>query len=159
MLLKMKTVWVIILATAVLLLSACSPSTRLVQTTVTNTAIPSQQNLKTTMGDFIIVSVHLVDEVHESKAPDGNKFLLIGLVHPDLQKPVPGEFSLESFQTMILDSNNEIYILGNDGSQTFYSHMGGWIEDDFVIGFTVPLVETYTLYWTNNSPIPLKVEE
>ena len=32
-------------------------------------------------------------------------------------------------------------------------------EDEFVIGFTVfqPLPETYTLYWTGNSPFELKI--
>jgi hypothetical protein len=127
-------------------------------TSSTSTAYPL---LKTLMGDFIIVSARLVDEARESKAPSGQKFLLIGLARPGLKKLVMGEFSLESFQEMISDSPGEIYVLGNDDSQLFYSGMGGWLdgEDEFVMGFTVPFVETYTLYWTNNHPIRLDIEE
>lgn len=156
---KMKILWGIFAAITILFLTACSPSSGLVETEVVNTEIPAQQTLKTTLGDFLVVSARLVDEVPSGKAPDGNKFLLIGLTRPDRQKLIPGEFSLESFQTMMAASSGTIYISGEDGSQTFYSHMGGWIEEDFVIGFTVPLIKTYTLYWPDNAPIPLRIEE
>ena len=159
MMLKMRMACGVISAIAILFLSCCSPSSGLVETEVVNTAMPLQQNLKTTMGDFLVVSARLVDEVHDSKAPDGYKFLLIGLARPGLQKLVAGEFSLESFQAMMLEDSDKIYISGKDGSQTFYSQMGGWVEDDFVIGFTVPLIEAYTLYWPNNAPIPLNIEK
>ena len=155
----MKTVWVFISIIAILLLPSCGFVPGSAETEVVNTTVPSQQNLKTTMGDFVIVSARLVDEVHDSKAPDGYNFLLIGLVRPDLQKLVPGEFSLETFQATIMESHDEIYILGKNGSQTFYSQMGGWVDDDFVMGFTVPLGETYTFYWPDNAPIPLQIEE
>jgi hypothetical protein len=117
------------------------------------------------MGDFIVISTGLVDEVHGDKAPLGEKFLLIGLARPGLEKLVLGEFSFESFQNMISDSPDEIYVLGSDGSQTPYTGIGGWLDgeeefaDEFVMGFTVPLVETYTLYWTNNPPIRLNIKE
>jgi hypothetical protein len=122
----------------------------------TNTASPL---LKTSMGDFIIVSARLVDEVHGNKSPTGEKFLLVVLARPNLAKLIPGEFSLESFQNMINDGHDEIYILGNDGSRKFSTGMGGWVEEEFVMGFTVPLLETYTLYWPGNLPIPLDIEE
>jgi hypothetical protein len=118
--------------------------------------------LKTTMGDFIIVSTRLVDEAHGTVAPPGDKFLLMELARPGMEKLVLGEFPLESFQNLILDNRDDIYVLRNDGSQLFYSGMGGWFtEDEFVIGFTVfqPLPETYTLYWTDNPPIPLNIED
>lgn len=113
----------------------------------------------------MVVSERLVDEAHEDKAPSGYKFLLIGLAQPDLQKIVAGEFSFESFQSMASGSDGEIYVLGSDGSKTEYRGMGGWLDndepvaDDFVMGFLVPLAETYTLYWSNNPPIPLRIEQ
>jgi hypothetical protein len=128
-------------------------------TPITSTAYPL---LKTSMGDFIVISARLVDEVKGDKAPPGDKFLLIGLARPGLEKLVVGEFSLESFQNMILDNSGEIYILRNDGSKLLYRGMGGWLsEDEFVVGFGVslPLAKTYTLYWTNNPPIRLNIEE
>jgi hypothetical protein len=150
----MKTVWVFISAIAFLVLASCSPLSGPAETET----VPSQPALKTTMGDFVIISARLMDEVHEDQAPSGSKFLLIGLVQPDMQKLVPGEFSLEAFQTTIQESQNDIYISGKDGSQSYHSHMGGWIEEDFVIGFTVPIEESYTLHWTGNDPIPLDIE-
>ena len=159
--LSMKNVWIVISIIAILLVPACGSPASATETAAIPTATPAQQILKTTMGDFAIISARLVDEVHDSKAPDGYQFLLIGLVGPDLQKLVPGEFSLETFQGTVQKDQNEIYILGKDGSQTFYTQMGGWVDDamnDFVIGFTVPVGETYTLYWINNPPIPLNIE-
>jgi hypothetical protein len=153
-----KTVRVVLSTIAFLFLASCSPQAGSAETEVVSAPTPSQQTLKTSMGDFVIASARLVDEVHDSQAPQGQKFLLIELVQPDLQKLVPGEFSLEAFQATIQESQNDIFIQGKDGSQSFYSHMGGWVEDDFVIGFTVPMEETYTLHWTDNAPIPLNVE-
>jgi hypothetical protein len=121
--------------------------------------------LKTSMGDFAVVSARLVDTAHENKAPDGYKYLLIGLAQPDLQKIIAGKFSFEAFQSMALSSDNKIYILGSDGIQTPYNGMGGWLDDeeaiadDFVMGFLVPLADTYTLYWNDNPSIPLSIEK
>ena len=143
---------------AILLLASCSPQPGSAETEVVSTPTPSQQTLKTAMGDFVIDSVRLLDEVKDSQAPSGQKFLLIGLVDSNRQKLIPGEFSLESFQATIQESQSDIYIQGKDGSQSYYSHMGGWVEDDFVIGFTVPVEEAYTLYWPDNAPIALNVE-
>jgi hypothetical protein len=146
--------WIIITTIAAILLAACS-QTPAPQTKIESTATPSVLTLSTTMGDFVIVSTRLVDSVHDTQAPPGSKFLLIGLTKPDLKKLVLGEFSLEDFQKMINADHKNIFITGSDGSQSAYTQMGGWIEDDFVIGFTVPIVETYTLYWTGNPPILL----
>ncbi len=124
----MKTVWFVSSIIAILFLSACASPARATEIEVIPTSTPAQKVLKTTMGDFAIVSARLVDEVHDSKAPEGEQFLLIGLAQPDLQKLVPGEFSLETLQDTMLKSQNEIYVLGNDGSQTFYTKLGGWVE-------------------------------
>jgi hypothetical protein len=148
------TRWVIITVITAIVLAGCtqSPAT---ETKIESTATPSVQTLTTTMGDFVIVSTQLVDSVHDTQAPPGSKFLLIGLTKPDLKKLVVGEFSLEEFQKMINADHKNIFISGSDGSQSSYTQMGGWVEDDFLIGFTVPIVETYTLNWTGNLPIQL----
>jgi hypothetical protein len=168
----MKTKAIVLLLTIACLITACTPSSFLTATptiennevvsTPTSTAETEYPLLKTTMGDFIIVSVRLVDEARDTKAPPGDKFLLVELARPGMEKLVMGEFSLESFQEMVTDDRSEIYVMRDEGSQLFYSGMGGWLtEDEFVMGFTVfqPLPETYTLYWTGNSPVELTIEE
>jgi hypothetical protein len=171
----MKSIWLITLMIIVFLISSCNSlsSNSPISTTGETAAVDTPASivkttfplLKTSMGDFIVVSTRLVDEAHENKAPSGSTFLLIGLARPDLQKIVAGEFSFESFQSMASGSDTEIYILGSDGSKTDYGGMGGWLDnnepvaDDFVMGFLVPLAETYTLYWSNNTPILLSIEQ
>lgn len=106
------------------------------------------------MGDFVITSARLVDKVSDQKSRPGEEFLLVILAQPDLENLVPGEFSLEAFQKMIQDSNGQIYVSVKDGSR-FISTMAGWVQDEFTIGFTVPIVESYILNWPGNSPIEL----
>ena len=162
----MKTVWPIVVLIFALCLSACAtfspPEVETgISTMPAQSTEPEYPMFKTTMGDFIILSARLVDEVRDSKAPPGEKFLLLELARPDKKKLVMGEFSLESFQKMISDSSGEIYIMKDDGAQQFYTGMGGWInEEEFVMGFYIssPLPKTYTLYWTDNAPIPLNIE-
>lgn len=167
----MKTKGIIFLITIAFLLMGCTPSffntatlgiekTEVSATPISNTEL-TYPLVKTTMGDFIIVSARLVDEARDTKAPPGDKFLLLELARPGMEKLVMGEFSLESFQEMVTDDRSGVYVLRDDGSQLFFSGMGGWLNDDeFVMGFTVfqPLPETYTLYWTGNSPIELNIE-
>ena len=174
----MKTTGISILMTIAFLLSSCTPfsikslasakeeiitlNTPAISTETVSSPDTEYPLLKTTMGDFIIVSTRLVDEVRGSKAPPGDKFLLVGFARPGMEKLVMGEFPLEDFRNLIQDGRDEIYVLRDDGSQLFFSGMGGWLtEDDFVMGFTVfqPLPKSYTLYWTDNSPIPLDVED
>jgi hypothetical protein len=151
----MKTIWTAVLAAIVLCLSSCkAPAPTPVLDA--GTGLPL---LKTTMGDFIIVSARLVDEVHGDKPLAGEKFLLVSLARPGLVKLVPGEFSLEDFSAMVRDSGDEIYILGDNGTQTFSTGMGGWIEEEFVMGFRVAVLDKYTLYWPGNLPLDLDVEE
>jgi hypothetical protein len=168
----MKTKGIIFLLTIVLLLTACAPAftkpvtqtiegTEVIAATISSTEV-TYPLIKTAMGDFVIVSARLVDEVRDTKAPPGDKFLLVELARPGLEKLVMGEFSLESFQEMVANDKNGIHVLRDDGSQLFYSGMGGWLnEDEFVMGFTVfqPIPETFTLYWADNAPIELNIEE
>jgi hypothetical protein len=58
---------------------------------------------------------------------------------------------------MIQDSNGLIYVSGKDDTQ-FISTMAGWVQDEFTMGFTVPIEESYTLHWPENSPIELSLE-
>ena len=112
--------------------------------------------MKTSLGDFVIVSSRFVDEVHGEKPDSGEKILLIILSQPGLERLDPGTFSLEAFDKMAHDTSiGEIYILGDDGSKTI-STMGGWIADEFAMGFIMPAtVKTYTLFWQDNPPIDI----
>jgi hypothetical protein len=120
--------------------------------------------MHTTMGDFVVSSTRLVDQTKTDTAPDGYKFVLIGLEQSDGQKLVAGKFSFEAFQTMLQDGNGGVYILTADGTKVEYGGMGGWLDgdeevsDDFVFGFLVPVSESYTLYWMDNAPLSLSFE-
>jgi hypothetical protein len=119
----------------------------------------AQPLLKTEMGDFAIASARLVDEANGVTPQAGEKLLLVILTQPELTNLNPVDFSLEDFSNMTHASGTEIYIEGDDASRTI-STMGGWVGDEFAMGFRVPAdINTYTLYWTGNSPIPLQVEE
>jgi hypothetical protein len=122
------------------------------------TAEPSPPVLKTSMGEFLIGSVSVTDQVKDIEAPQGEQFLLISITYPDGTKPVAGEFSLEDFQAMINSGEGEIFVESDDGTKTMYTQMGGWLEDDFVFGYRVPLAGSYTLHWGGNDPIELDVE-
>jgi hypothetical protein len=154
MLSKTRTLWIVIFIVVALCLSSCNRLSPLTETSVAYIGTPSPQGLKTTIGDFLITSVRLVDEVHADKAQPGEKFLLVGLTQPGSERLVPGDFSLESFQNMIHDSNGQIYVLGDDDVPVI-STMAGWIQDEFVMGFRVPIADSYTLYWPGNSPLEL----
>ena len=141
-------------ALAVLLLAACGPAAE--------NAPAEPPLLKTSMGDFEIVSARLVDQVNDSVAPPGDKFLLLELASPDGEKLVIGEFSLEDFQRMTEAGGEELYIAGEDGAPRFHNGMAGWPDqDEFVIGFTIfaPLPKSYTLHWPGNDPVTLTIAE
>jgi hypothetical protein len=157
-----------VLAAIVLFIAACAPvsSTPLPAATGSNALQESTQGpesaqplLKTEQGDFVIASARLVDEANGVKPQAGEKLLLVILTQPDLTNLDPDNFSLEAFSNMTHAPGTEIYILGEDGSQTI-STMGGWVGNEFAMGFRVPVdVNTYALHWTGNSPISLHVEE
>jgi hypothetical protein len=165
-----KTNWTAILMTLALCLSACAPLASTPTSAATATAVVAATSggaatptpaaeagkplLKTALGDFVIASARLTDEVNGVKPQAGEKILLVILARPDQAKLDPTEFSLEAFSNMIHDtSQGEIYILGSDSSQTI-STMAGWVGDEFALGFRLPVTaETYTLYWPGNAPI------
>lgn len=140
--------------------SACKQS----ELTTEVLATPTMENnniqpiLKTSLGDLVIISAHFVDEVHGTKPNPGEKILLVILSQPGLEHLDPAGFSLEAFDKMTHDpSKDTIYILGSDGSRTI-STMGGWVDEDFAMGFTVPAdATTYTLFWPDNSPVDIVV--
>jgi len=122
------------------------------------TAEPSPRILKTFMGEFLIDSARVADQVKDIQAPEGEQFLLISFTFTDGTKPIAGEFSLEDFQAMINSGEGDVYVESDDGTNSMYTQMGGWLEDDFVIGFRVPVAESYTLHWGGNDPILLDVD-
>ena len=163
--LNMKSILNILVLVVLFSISACNaPSAATEEVKASET--PTQENivtqpvLKTSLGDFVIVSARFVDEVHGTKPSPGEKILLVILSQPGLEQLDPVTFSLEAFDKMIHDtSKGEIYILGSDGSKTI-STMAGWVDEEFAMGFIVPAAaETYTLYWLDNSPIDIVVEQ
>jgi hypothetical protein len=157
------------LALIMLFVAACAPASfsqlppvatepSELDTSASNTVV-AQPLLKTEQGDFVIASARLVDEANGVKPQAGEKLLLVILTQPDLTNLDPDNSSLEAFSNTTHAPGTEIYILGEDGSQTI-STMGGWVGEEFAMGFRVPVdVNTYTLHWTGNLPIPLHVEE
>jgi len=135
---------------------SCNPTSSIPVEVESITAEPLQQVLKTTMGDFLINSSRLVEEVNGQTSQAGEKFLLVILSDPNGENLVPGEFLLEDFQKMIQDSNGQIYVSG-EGDFQIISTMAGWVDDEFALGFRVPVVDSYTLSWLGNSPVLLNI--
>ena len=120
----------------------------------------NQSVLKTSMGDFRIVSARFVDEVNGAKPGPGEKILLVILSRPGTERMDPSTFPLEDFDKMTHDTTNgEIYILGDDGSRSI-STMGGWVNEEFAMGFRLPVsAKTYRLFWPGNTPIDIVAED
>lgn len=149
-----------------IVLSACAaglaiPPTPTVDIISTLVTLDSQNDpvrpvISTSMGDFVVVSSRFVDEAHGDKPKDGEKFLMLILSQPGKDKLDPASFSLEEFDKVVHDTSaGEIYILASDGSKTI-STMGGWLDDEFAMGFRVPAASgSFTLYWWDNDPIKL----
>ncbi|PKN88443.1 MAG: hypothetical protein CVU46_00730 [Chloroflexi bacterium HGW-Chloroflexi-8] len=154
----MKAFLSVVIAIFAIYSSSCAPKSTLPVNGEEKTTEPVQQVLKTTMGDFVINSTRLVDEVNNQQSQPEEKFLLVILTDPNGKNLVPGEFLLEDFQKMIQDSNGQIYVLG-EGDFQIISTMAGWVEDEFVLGFRVPIVDSYTLSWSGNSPIELNPKD
>jgi len=167
--LYMKFKLIIFVSAVLLSLSACmqpqtSPLATAEETKTLETPISGndigQPLVKTSIGDFVIVSARFVDEVHGEKPNPGEKILLVILSQPGLERLDPNTFSLEAFGNMTHDtSKGEIYILGDDGSKTI-STMGGWVDEEFAMGFKLPAkIKTYTLFWQDNPPIDIVPED
>jgi hypothetical protein len=164
----MKFIATIFVSVMLFSLSACmqpqTPSSAATEIESSSTPAPESNSaesvVKTSMGDFVIVSARFADEVNGTKPNPEEKILLVILSQPGVERLDPGIFSLEAFGNMTHDtSKGEIYILGDDGSRTI-STMGGWVNEDFAMGFSVPAtVKTYTLFWQDNPPIDIVVNE
>ena len=127
--------------------------------TETSASGDGQIVFKTTIGDFAITGSRFVAEANGTRPGPDEKLPLVFLARPGVEKLNPGEFSLEAFDQALRDlSQGEVHIAGDDGSYTICT-MGGWVEDDFAIGFRVPAsAKTYTLFWPGNDPIELSPE-
>lgn len=161
----MRTVSTIPLLIILLVLSACGPaSTALPVQTSTSAAAPpvlAAPRFTTSIGDFEIAAVRLMDEVNGTTAQPGAKILILILTQPGGERLDPATFSLEAFDQAIHDlSTGETHISGDDGSDTI-SSMAGWLEDgqgDFAIGFQVPESATqFTFIWPGNEAIKLTI--
>lgn len=154
----LKAVILLLTILGVITLAGCNAPAASPEDMPDATAEPSTRVLKTSMGEFLIDSVRVADQVKDIAAPEGEQFLLISFTYPDGTNPVAGEFSLEDFQAMINSGEGDIYVESDDGTKILYTQMGGWLEDDFVFGFRVPVGKAYTLHWGGNDPIPLDVD-
>jgi hypothetical protein len=159
--LDMKSILKIVIVVVMFSISACNAAVATTEAPVASeTSIQKNESaqpvLKTSLGDFVIVSSRFADEVHGTKPNPGEKILLVILSQPGKEGLDPNTFSLEAFDKMAHDtSKGEIYILGDDGSKTI-STMGGWVDDEFAMGFRLPAaVKTYTLFWQGNPPIDI----
>ena len=167
---RMKTVLISAILVMMIGLTACKQAatpTPLATREVllaTDTSKPAedatQPVIKTSMGDFLIVSARFVDEVNGVKPDSGEKILLLILSRPGNERMDPSTFPLEDFDKMIHDTTNgEIYMLGGDGSRTI-STMGGWVNKEFAMGFRMPnTAKTYRLFWPGNPPFDIFTED
>jgi hypothetical protein len=107
----------------------------------------SNQLIKMDNMDMVYVSARYVDETPMETPAPGYRLLMIVLERADGQA-----VDLESFNA----ARGEIAVVGDDGSRTV-STMGGFLGEEFVIGFRVPdSAATFTLEWGDNPLI--KVE-
>ncbi len=136
--------------------SLATPQTLVASSTPEAEGQAAQAELKTAMGNLLIVSARWVDEVNGVKPEAGEKILLVILSRPGPEALDPGSFSLEEFDKMVHNtSNGEIYILGSDGSRTI-STMGGWVEKEFAMGFKLPeTAKALKLVWPGNPAIDI----
>ena len=103
--------------------------------------------LKTSDGDLVYVTARFVDETPMETPAPGNKLLMIILERADGQA-----IDLEGFN----DEHLEIVVWGDDGSRTI-STMGGFLGEEFAIGFRVPdSAATFTLEWGDNPPLEVR---
>jgi hypothetical protein len=107
---------------------------------------PAENIFKTPIGDLVYDSARFVEEVHGVTPEKDHKLLLVVIKRPD-----KSSIDIQKFQ----DAHMQIFIRGEDGSQTL-STMGGFVEDGFAVGFQVPkTVKTYQLIWGDNLPLEI----
>ncbi|NTU75567.1 MAG: hypothetical protein HGA53_09570 [Anaerolineaceae bacterium] len=134
-----------ILLALVFILAACAGQPAAPATTpgAANSAVAT---FKTPIGDLEFVSARFVEDANGVKPTEGFKLLLVVVKNPD-NSPI----DLQKF----VDAQMNIIIRGDDGSETIHT-MGGFVGEQFAIGFQVPeTVKTYTLVWGDNAPFTL----
>jgi hypothetical protein len=142
-----------------LLFSACSapvspsPASQPVQPTA---ATSGPAVISTSLGEFEIGAIHLVDEVHDQKAEVGQVFLLLALTQNG-ENPALGSIPLDQIDKITHDSSTGEQVHITDGkSLDAITTMSGWVDDEFVVGFTVPSdASGLTLQWPGQDPIDL----
>ncbi len=141
----------------VLGMSACMPS---IPPPLTPTAVPSNPALKTAVGDLTVASARRVDDVNGAQVEAGEKILLVILTQPGGARLAPETFPLEAFQKALQDvSNGQVHISTDAGAEAICS-MAGWVENEFAMGFRVPVTaKTYTLFWPGNEPLAVVPED
>ena len=165
----MKSIGMIFVLIVLFNLSACqqfepTPAAVLPAIKASETPRPEQEAAKpvitTALGDFVVVSARFVDEVNGDKPSAGEKILLVILSQPGQKRLDSDKFSLEAFQKMIhAPTTGEIYILTGDGFRAI-STMGGWVNDEFAMGFRLPIAaKTYSLHWQGNPAIEIVPED
>jgi hypothetical protein len=122
--------------------------------TPTPTTAPAGDGiLPTSIGDFKYLSARIVDEVNGAVPLPGEKILLVVIERVDEE-----QIDLAAFDTAIRKVPEGVFIEGEDGSKTIHT-MGGWVDEDFTIGFRVPeALKTYTLHWPGANPLSIEPE-
>lgn len=129
--------------------------------------------ISTKIGEFRVAASHLQDEVMGSNAGENRKHLLVVLTHVDGTPLSPDTFSLEEFEEN-RETQMEIkwtetpdysidYLLKSEDDRFFaICSMGGWIDEEFVVGCEVPYpADEYWFHWGfagENEPVLLKPE-
>jgi hypothetical protein len=129
--------------------TAITLTTAVVKTAVPNqgaAAVPARVNLKTAVGDMVYTTARFVNEANSTRPEPGKKLLLVFLERAD-----KSSIDLQKW----VDARQQIFIRGDDGSETL-STMGGFVDNQFAIGFQVPeTVKTYQLVWGDNPVFPV----
>jgi len=109
--------------------------------------------LPTSIGDFKFLSARIVEEANGAVPQPGEKILLVVIERVDGE-----QIDLAAFDTAIREVPEGVNIEGDDESKTLHT-MGGWVDDDFVLGFRVPeTLKTYTLHWPGANPLSIQPE-
>ena len=149
----------IVLSALLVSVAACqaapaAPSPAAPAESATPVAPSSSRRLQTALGEFAVVAARYVAEANGTRPQPGERLLLVILAQPNLEPLTPNDLSLEAFEQAVHDPGaGGVYLLGADGTPVT-STMGGWVDEEFALGFRVPAAgETYTLHWPGNDPL------
>lgn len=149
----------IVLSALLVSVAACqaapaAPSPAAPAESATPVAPSSSRRLQTALGEFAVVAARYVAEANGTRPQPGERLLLVILAQPNLEPLTPNDLSLEAFDQAVHDpGDGGVYLLGADGPPVT-STMGGWVDEEFALGFRVPTTGgTYTLHWPGNDPL------